>query len=84
MEKRIGVWGLGLGVDVHLEGPADEEEERGDGAYGVVFGGEGDGEAGHSHEEHGPHERCGARPPPPRPRRPRRPPPPELGVNRAQ
>ncbi len=45
-------------LGVYLQGSADKEEKRGPNANIIIFGGECNGEAGHSHEEDGPHERC--------------------------
>ena len=54
----LGVLGLFLGGRGYLQGSADEEEEGRPCANVVVFGSEGDGEARHSHQKNGPHERC--------------------------
>ena len=40
-----------------LQRPADDEQEGSPCADGVVLGSEGDGEAGHGHQQHGPHQR---------------------------
>ncbi len=59
--QRIAIRRFGFevrGTYGYLQGSADEKDEWRPRADIIVLWGEGYGEAGHGHEEDGPHERC--------------------------